>query len=212
MNSKQLLLYVSLVFVLIIGGCGGGGKDLVGSLELTATTVNDTGGWYHVEATAKYSHPSKDVLGSEIIMAISMYTLDASGVKTIIGTSSQPVSVNTSGEFTLIYPKVQQKNVPIFADVTARIGDLSQFASVTIPAVAPIAVTPTFFNFTSPGTKTATISGGVTPYTVFSTPAGVTATVTNTTTLTVSISTFQALSGTIIVQSAIDEISIPINY
>jgi len=214
MNSKQLLLYVSLVFVLIIGGCGGGGSDdLVGSLALTATVVNDTGGRYHAEATSTYSHPSKDVLGSEITMAFTTYYYDTLNQPQVLDSGSGTFKVSSSGAVTAIFPSVLQRSVPIFVDITARIGDLQQFARVTIPPLAPFTVSPTFINFSSPGTQTATISGSVAPYSVYSSPSGVITQVTNTSTLTVTISTFQNLNGSIIIQSLNDELTtLSINY
>ncbi|HMN03982.1 MULTISPECIES: hypothetical protein [Geobacter] len=166
-----------LIAGLLIGGCGGsGGDDLVGGLTLNASTNDLTAGNYQVTATAKYTHPSKDPLGTEIAFNTRVYT----NISTL-ATYSATYKVNSSGEVGVVYPVVRQRSTPIFYDINASTGDLNQFKTVSVPAVSSLAVNPTALSFADTDTvgtaKTLALSGGVTPFSVSSTTADVEASV-----------------------------------
>lgn len=166
MRLKSMVWLVSLTLITLLGGCGGGGgggDDLVGSLSLDATSTDLTGGNYQVDAIAKYTHPTRDPLGTEIEFT---FTAFSNGI--VIGTSSQTKKVGSSGEVGLSSAPIKQISTPIFVDVVAKTGDLSQFKRVTIPAIQGLSVTPTAVAFENTDqigtTKTLTISGGVSQY------------------------------------------------
>lgn len=198
MRLRNVVLLVCLTFISLLGGCGGGGggDDLVGSLTLDASSTDLTGGFYQVDAIAKYTHPTRDPLGTEISFT---FTAISNGV--VIGTSSQTEKVGSSGEIGLSSPPIRQINNPIFVDVVAKTGDLSQFKRVTIPAIQGLSVTPTAvaFEATDPigTTETLTISGGVSNYSASSDNANIGAVVTGSTvTLTLNNRTLAAGSDT----------------
>ncbi len=181
----SLLHVLTVVIVFTVQGCGSGDSELIGSLDMTATKVDDSGGYSHAESTVTYKHPTKDPTGTEISYSENIYT------PTIrISSSSQTKKVNSSGAITFISKSVQQGTEPIFIDVSAQTGSLTQFKRITIPAIASLSVTPSAIAFLvtdAVGTaKTVTISGGISPYSVSSNSSNIgvavnaaTATITN---------------------------------
>ncbi|TWJ32776.1 hypothetical protein [Geobacter argillaceus] len=159
----SLLRVLTVVIVFTVQGCGSGDGDLIGSLDMTATKVDDSGGYSHAESTVTYKHPTKDPTGTEISYSENIYT------PTIrISSFSQTKKVNSSGAITFISKSVQQGTEPIFIDVSAQTGSLTQFKRITIPAIASLSATPTAVAFLvtdAVGTaKTVAISGGISPY------------------------------------------------
>ena len=211
--KKKLYGLIALI-LLGITGCGTSGEnELVGSLELKEPTalINDGGGYYHAEMTAVYTHPSKDATGVELKFTNKSYMDDG----TIVFSGSESIKQPVGG-WTIIWPRIAQRNKPIFVDLTVATGDLKQFKSFTIPALAPMTATPSSVIVTFDSPQTVNVSGSVGPYTIISTlPAGVT---TDATEFSDKVTIFNSnvlptQNGTIVVQSAFgDTVTINITY
>lgn len=167
MFLRRMLCLLGLLAAALLAGCGsGGGNDLVGSLVVTASSTDATGGVYRVNASAKYTHPTKDPIGTEIVFTFT----ERDNTNQILSQVSFSDKVNSSGEIGF-FANYVQRATPTFITVSARTGDLVDSEQVTVPALAPLTVNPQAVAFAVTDgigtTKTITVGGGVTPY-VFS--------------------------------------------
>lgn len=166
MRLRRILCLLGLLAAAFLTGCGGGGgggNDLVGSLETTASSVDATGGVYRVTASAKYTHPTKDPIGTEIAFTFT----ELNNLNQVLSQVTFSDRVNSSGEVGFFFNYVQ-RNTPTFIIVSARTGDLIDSVQVTVPAIAPLTVNPPAVAFALAdgigSTKAVTVGGGVTPY------------------------------------------------
>lgn len=164
MRLRRAMCLLSLFVVTLLAGCGGGGgNDLVGSIALTASSADVGAGVNKVSASAKYTHPTKDPLGTQIDFTFTAFN----NVGQIVSQQSFSGKVNSSGEIGFFMNFIQQAT-PVFVVVSARTGDLEDSEQVTVPALAPLTVTPPAVAFAGTegiGTaKTVTVAGGISPY------------------------------------------------
>ena len=212
--GKFIVLLCCCCIVSSLGGCGNsGGGDLVGSLSLDTSTTDLTGGYYDASATATYSHPTKDPIGTDITFNTVAFTN-----RSTLGVSNSTHKVNSSGAITVTYGPFQQRNIPIFIDINANTGDLTQFKRVTIPALSSLGVTPGAVAFagTDPvgTTKTVTVSGGISPYVISSSSANIGVSINgNTVTVTLLASGGGTSSATVTVKDALgNSVAIAVGY
>jgi len=164
---KNLLL---LCIVLSCGffGCGGGDVSS-GTLTMTDITSTDlTGGTYKVDATATYAPDNgKDATGAQIDFT-AVYTTPSNATPV---TRTSKVTLSKTGIATYT-DMVVQGSEPVYMRLTSSIGGLSQTKIISIPAVSVLSASPatiSFLNTDTVGTaKTATVTGGYSPYTVAS--------------------------------------------
>ena len=164
--NKLFLLCAVLSFGVF--GCGSG-NDTSGTLTMSDITSTDlTGGTYKVDATATFApNAGKDPTGSEIDFT-AIYTTPSNATP-VTRTSKYKLSKTGIATYT---DMVVQGNEPVYLRLTASIGGLSQVKIASIPAVAVLTASPAailFLNTDTVGTaKTATVTGGYSPYTVAS--------------------------------------------
>lgn len=209
---KRFVLLGAVLILLLMAGCGGGsgGGALIGSLTMDAKLVDETGGWYHAEVTSVYKHPTKDSTGVELTFTIEART--RSGVL-ITAYSGAITKKQASGGITITWPSIQQGAEAITLDLTVSTGDLIKYQRLTIPAASAMSASPAFVNMSTGLSQLVTISGSRSPYIVYSSPAGVTATMSSSTELTISEAAFQRLNGAVLIQSSLGElVTISIRY
>lgn len=166
---KKILL---LCVVLSCGffGCGNG-NNTSGTLTMSEITSNDlTGGTYNVVATATYAPDAgQDATNSEIDFTAE-YSTPSNATATKTKTSKVMLTKTGIATFS---DMVVQGSEPVYLRLIASIGGLSQTKMISIPAVAVLSASPaaiSFLNTDTVGTaKTATVTGGFSPYTVAST-------------------------------------------
>lgn len=208
---KAVFLLLTMLLI-TISGCGGGsssGLALTGSLTMEALLIDETGGYYHSETTAKYTHPTKDSTGVELSYSVEART--RSGVLLPYPYSFAQKAKQASGGVIFTSVSIPQTTEAVTLDITVSAGDLVKYSRLTIPALTPLAVKPVFINMSTGLSQTVAVSGSIGPYTISVPPAGLFAGIDNSTsTLTISEATFQKLNGTVTVYSSLGE-SIIIN-
>ncbi len=154
-----------LFILLLCSGCGGGASDTNGTLALTVTSTDRTGGVFTIDENAIYTPPAGKVAnGVAITLTTSVHTLNGTPVATI---PSANLRADQAGLVSQSY-NIPQANGPIYVDVTAFTGGLSIFRSVTIPSLVTLTTSPSTVAFAanaSAGTQqSVTVSGGTSPY------------------------------------------------
>jgi hypothetical protein len=141
MLRRYLMLLLALLCLVAVAGCGSGGNsETSGTLSLSVTPTDLTGGQFNIEATAVYqpapgtsntSVPAVTPQGVPITITMAIHTLN--GAPFII---SQELFTDSSGTVTLSR-NVGQISEVTYVDVTAKTGGLSQSRSVAVPALTP---------------------------------------------------------------------------
>jgi hypothetical protein len=174
---KIITATLVLISVALLGGCGSGSGSTSGTLMANDITVTDlTGGTYSVQTSAIYAPSTGSILpGTEISYSATF----AGG-----STTSRSGTLYTDGTGTVVVGPwlVTQDIVPILVTITVTTGGLSSTKVISVPAMAVLAVTPQTVSFgntdTAGSSKTVTVTGGFSPYTVSSaSPGDISATV-----------------------------------
>lgn len=167
--SKYIVLLLSVVMSCVMFGCGGGGSgDTSGTLTLADITTKDlTGGRYEISSSAIFAPAnSKSPVGSEIKFT-AVYTTKSGASDT----RSSTVTLSTTG-IAAFSALVDQGDEPVYVTLTASIGGLSQTRNSSVPAIAPLTLAPAAVSFSNVEgigvSKTITVSGGFSPYSVSS--------------------------------------------
>lgn len=154
-----------LFAALVVAGSGGcGGNNTNGSLALTVTPSNLTGGNYNVLALAVYTPPLGSVpTNTPITLTAHIHNLSG----TLSSVDTQKLNADTTGAVTKSY-NIAQTTETLYVDVTASTGGLSRVSSISIPAISSLTTTPTVVSFPSTAQagaqQTVTVSGGTQPY------------------------------------------------
>lgn len=163
---RVLVIFFACVTIMSFSGCGGGGKDVNGSLTVTASSPSTASGVSSVTFTVTYTNPQKtDVLDVPVsyVTQLGGQTIDSASYYT-----------NNSGSKTFTYPVTQSSSAQLLK-LTATTGDFNSSAGVIIPGLGSLAVSQgniTFAPTAAIGTSVAvTISGGVQPYFVSLVPS-----------------------------------------
>lgn len=162
------LFILCVVLCIWMFGCGND-KNTSGTLTLSDITLTDlSGGTFKVDATATYAPDGgKEATGAEIDFTAVYST--PSNATPVTRTSKYTFSKSGIVTYTDI---IIQTDEPVFLRLTASLGGLTQTKIISIPTVAPLTATPAaiaFVNTDTVGTtKTVTVTGGNTPYTVAS--------------------------------------------
>lgn len=160
----RILYLFCLCALLICAGCGGGASNTNGTLALTVTPNDQTGGRFNVVALATYTPPAgKIATGIDITITTSIHTLNGTPV-----IQTDKLSADPTGTVNKSYT-INQTTGPLYVDVSASTGGLPITKSVTIPSLVSLTTSPTTVAFpaTSPAgtSQTVTVSGGTAPYT-----------------------------------------------
>lgn len=164
---KKLLL-ISVVLCVGLLGCGGGDISS-GTLTMSEITSTDlTGGTYKIDALATYAPDAgKEPTGAQIDFT-AVYTTPSNATPV---TRTSKVTLSKTGIATYT-EMVGQGSEPVYLRLVASIGGLSQTKIISIPAVSVLSASPAAISFLNTETvgsaKTATITGGYSPYTVVS--------------------------------------------
>ncbi len=159
-------IIAGLIFcsIMITAGCGGSGtSNTNGTLALTVTPADLTGGRFSVVALATYTPLNgKNPTGTPITLTASIHTLNGTPIAV-----SDALSADPSGVVTRIY-NVNQTTQTVYVDVTASTGGLVKSFSISIPSLAVMTTSPATVAFPSNAlagsTQTITISGGTSPF------------------------------------------------
>lgn len=172
---KMILAGLLLVAVAVVAGCGSGSGSTSGTITNDITVTDLSGGTYAYTASATFTPamPSTEI----------KYSLTFAGSSTDV--KSGTLYSDATGKVTLNGTVVQDL-VPVLITFTASTGGLSSTKIISVPAIAPLTVTPqavAFINTDTAGaTKTVAIAGGFSPYTASSAaPGDISATVSGTT-------------------------------
>jgi hypothetical protein len=162
----QLFLAVAVGLSLLCG-CGGGNKDLNGSLSVEKTETDSTAS-VKADFTVQYSNPdTTNVLGTEIDVTIQEYNLQTG--QEIYKTSFQ-YSCSNSGKDVYGYTLVKRGYSYAFR-FQAVTGDLKSYQTVIVPA-ATLTATPASVDFYIDNNVNDEIDvilgGGDMPYKIFS--------------------------------------------
>ncbi len=175
---RVLLLVMITTVIGMLAGCGNGGGSMAtnGTLALADISVTDlSGGKYTVETTATFTPASGTNIagGPEIAYTATFGSITRTG---------NVIPQGTTGTAVIGPWEVDQAFEPVIITIVASTGGLSATKKSSIPAIASLSVSPAtaaFANTDTAGTsKTITVSGGFSPYTVASaTPADISATI-----------------------------------
>lgn len=171
---RSLLLGMLLIagIGLMTTGCGNGGGNLAtsGTLTLDDIAVTDlSGGKYAVETAATFTPATGTNVagGPEIEYTAKFGSTTRSG---------KVIPQGTTGRAVIGPWQVDQAFEPIVITIVATTGGLSATKISSIPAIASLSIAPAAIAFTNTDTvgtsKTVTVSGGFSPYTVSSAAPG----------------------------------------
>ena len=169
-NIARRFLFAALV----AAGCGGcGGNNTNGSLALTVTPTDLTGGNYNVVALAIYTPPllTGGTVGTGVSIPTNTPITLVENIHNLSGTFSkvetQKLNADSTGTVNGNFNIVQTTET-LYVDITASTGGLSVTKSVSIPALSSLTTTPTVVSFPSTAQAGAqqslTVSGGTQPY------------------------------------------------
>lgn len=157
-----------LFAALVVAGSGGcGGNNTNGSLALTVTPTDLTGGNYNVAVLAVYTPPAGSVAtNTPITLVANIHDLSGTSSKVETQKLNADATGAVNGNF-----NIAQTTETLYADITASTGGLSITKSVSIPALSSLTTTPTVVSFSSTATagtsQSVTVSGGTPPYSAF---------------------------------------------
>jgi hypothetical protein len=156
-----------LLAALIVAGCGGCGENSTsGSIGLTLTTTDLSGGVVNVAATAVYTPATGNTsIPNNTPITLSAHIYDLSGA--VSKNESQLLNADSTGTVSYSF-NIQQATENLYVDITASTGGLSITKTTSIPALSSISTTPTTMAFSSSAvagdTQSVTVSGGTQPY------------------------------------------------
>lgn len=135
---KAKWILALLLLGLLLAGCGNGGSDTSGTLALSVTQTDLSGGQVNVQATALYtpapttgntSVPAVTPQGVPITITMAVHTLNGTPFR-----FSKELFTDSSGTVTMSQ-NISQLSEVVYVDVTATTGGLSQSRTIGIPAL-----------------------------------------------------------------------------
>ena len=155
-------IFAGLVFssILITTGCG---ENTNGTLALTVTSTDRTGGQFNVVALATYAPPAgKTATGTPITLTTSIRTLN--GIPTIV---NDTLYADPTGAVSKTLNITQTTQI-IYVDITASTGGLVKSFSISVPSLAVLTTTPSTVIFPANSVTGAplqvTVTGGILPF------------------------------------------------
>lgn len=140
---RLLTLFLSFTFILFLQACGGGSQtsDTAGALTMSSpTSANNNDGTYSVSTTVTYAPPAgKSAQGVVITTtATDSFGVVISDIATLSSGSNQVV-------YTFKFDQHSGVSNPV--SIVSNIGGMSSSVGIVIPAITPLAATPSPVSF-----------------------------------------------------------------
>ena len=172
MRFLRLFSVLSLCVLLLTSGCGG--KDVTGTLNVSAPAVATSDTFSKVSFTITYTSPTASNVGNLEVGVVTFYSGDA----LLVPSTQSILTLNNNGSNTasvILTYSIPRDTVDQTFRLSANTGDLNSSNSAVIPKLGappttPLTLTPATITFTATApinsTQTVTISGGSGIYSV----------------------------------------------